>query len=115
MEFLWARALRIYPALVVMVLLTVFGLGLFFTNLPLASYFSKLETYRYLLKNTTLVTGVTYSLPGVFETVPAKGAINGSLWTMPFEIWMYLTLACAWLLSKLVSNAGLRAFKFSIA
>ena len=67
-EFLWARALRIFPALLVMLLLTVFVLGPFFTSLPLSSYFSDRTTYDYLLKCSTLFTGVVYKLPGVFTT-----------------------------------------------
>lgn len=113
-EFLWARVLRIYPALLVMVGLTVFGLGVFFTTLPLTSYFSERETYLYILKNSTLLLNVAYMLPGVFESVPSKGVINGSLWSMPLEIRMYLILFALWVLLRVTPNRRLVLIKISI-
>jgi peptidoglycan/LPS O-acetylase OafA/YrhL len=88
--------LRIYPALWVMLALTVFGLGPALTSLPLADYFGAPETYEYFWKCATLIGGVRYSLPGVFETLPVKGEFNGSLWTLPIELRMYLYLAAGW-------------------
>ena len=35
-------------------------------------------------------------LPGVFEHNPFKGAVNGSLWSMPSELRMYAILALIW-------------------
>ncbi len=57
-EFLWARALRIYPALLVMQFLTVFGLGLFLTTIPWTSYLVSYDTLKYLVKNAILVDGL---------------------------------------------------------
>lgn len=113
-EFLWARILRIYPALWVMVGLTVFGLGAFFTSLPLFTYFSERETYLYLVKNLTLLMNVAYTLPGVFETVPSKGVINGSLWSMPLEIRMYLILFSVWILLRVTTTHRLFLLKVAI-
>src|SRR6186997_3455935 len=56
-EFIWARVLRIYPALLLMLLLTVFGLGIFFTQLPVPSYLANSLVYTYFLKCSTLITG----------------------------------------------------------
>ena len=95
-QFVWARILRIYPALIVVVLLTVFGLGLFFTTQPTMAYLSDAKIYEYLLKSSTLIIGVSKSLPGelpgVFENNPYKNAVNGSLWTLPHELKMYIIL-----------------------
>lgn len=91
-EFIWARSLRIFPALLVMLVLTVFVLGVYFTSLPVDSYLRNSMTHRYFLSCATLVAGITYNLPGVFEGNPYKSAVNGSLWTMPYEIKMYLIL-----------------------
>jgi peptidoglycan/LPS O-acetylase OafA/YrhL len=96
LEYLCARALRIFPALLVMVLLTAFGLGLYFTTVPISSYLSSSETYWYILKNSTLITGVYYFLPGVFEHNPFKGSVNGSLWSMVHEVRCYIILAILW-------------------
>lgn len=113
-EFVWARVLRIFPALLVMLLLTVFGLGVFFTSLPLPTYLADSVIYVYLLKGMTLIAGVAYTLPGVFEDNPYKNAINGSLWTMPYEIRMYAILAILWVVSKYIKIARLKVFEVLI-
>jgi peptidoglycan/LPS O-acetylase OafA/YrhL len=113
-EFFWARALRIYPALVAMVCLTVLVLGMLLTKAPLSLYFTDRNTYLYLVKNASLFTGVTYVLPGVFEQNPYTVTVNGSLWTMPFEISMYAILAAMWLFVSLLPQFRSRAFKFVI-
>ena len=113
-EFLWARALRILPALLVMLLLTVFVLGPFFTSLPLSSYFSDRTTYDYLLKCSTLFTGVVYKLPGVFNNNPYRSAVNGSLWTMPYEVKMYAILAVVWLILRMTGKYRSNIFKLAV-
>jgi peptidoglycan/LPS O-acetylase OafA/YrhL len=95
-SYLWARALRVYPALWVMLVLTVFALAPALTSLPLADYYTSGRTWEYFTKCGSLIGGIRYSLPGVFETLPLKGQFNGSLWTMPVEVRMYLYLAAAW-------------------
>lgn len=94
--FVWARVLRIFPALGVMVLLTVFLLGLSMTSLPTSVYLSDARTWSYALKCATLVSGVLYELPGVFENNPYRSVVNGSLWTLPYEIAMYGMLFLTW-------------------
>ena len=85
MDFIWARVLRIFPALFAMLLITVFVLGPIFTTRSLTSYLMDHSTLTYLTKNSLLFTDIAYTLPGVFESNPYKRAVNGSLWTMPFE------------------------------
>lgn len=91
--FVWARLLRIYPALIVAILFCVFGVGLFFTTHSVEDYVSNHQTLKYLIKNSILFFGVEYKLPGVFLDVPYKEAVNGSLWTLPYEVKMYALLA----------------------
>jgi peptidoglycan/LPS O-acetylase OafA/YrhL len=113
-EFVWARVLRIFPALLAMLLLTVFGLGAFFTSLPLLSYLADSKTYYYLFKCATLITGVTYDLPGVFDGNPYKNAVNGSLWSLPVEVRMYAILAIAWIALRIAKGNRLSTFKVAI-
>ncbi|MDX9964219.1 acyltransferase family protein [Desulfobacter postgatei] len=88
--FLWARILRIYPALIINILFCVFVVGLFFTNIPATDYLAQTGTYKYLIRNVTLLWGgVNHHLPGVFIDNPVAKAVNGSLWTLPYEIKMY--------------------------
>ena len=90
--FVWARVLRIYPALIVAVLFCI-AVGAWFTSLSLTDYFSHPKTHKYFLKNITLFFGIQHMLPGVFSDLPYKGFINGSLWTLPYEVKMYAILA----------------------
>ncbi len=110
-EFIWARVLRIFLALLVMLLLTVFGLALFFTSLPLSSYLASYDTYYYLIKNAILFKGIVYRLPGVFDGNPFGNAVNGSLWTMPIELRMYGILAIVWVALPLAGRHRLRVFE----
>ena len=87
--YIESRALRIYPGLIGVVLLTVFIIGPITTE-DVGNYFSSSQTWSYLLRTSTLVTGVEYSLPGVFTNNPAPNQINSSLWTLPYEISMYM-------------------------
>lgn len=97
--FFRARALRIFPALVVMSLLAAFVLGPLFTSLPAHDYFSDFGTYKFVLKNSTILAGIKLKLPGVFETLPFVDT-NGSLWTLPFEVRCYLTVALLWFVAQ---------------
>jgi len=99
-EFVWARFLRIFPALLIMLLLSTFVMGAFFTSEPLTEYFTASTTYYYLAKCLTLFSGVAYDLPGVFTDNPYQNAVNGSLWTLPHEVRLYILLAVVWLLLK---------------
>lgn len=88
-----ARVLRIFPALWVTLLLTVLVLGPLVTTLELSAYFTHLGTWKYLIINARLFPDVMYNLPGVFVENPWSGAVNGSLWTLPVEVRMYMIVA----------------------
>lgn len=113
-DFVWARILRIYPALLLNVFLTVFVLGALFTKLALSLYFSDKHTYIYLAKCSTLFFGVAWNLPGVFDDNPYKNAVNGSLWSMTPEIRLYAILAATWLVLRVVKNFRLEFLKVAI-
>jgi len=94
LTFLYARCLRIFPALIVIVLFCVLIIGVLFTQLPLSDYFLSDKTYKYIIKNVTLVFfSLQYALPGVFSDTVYPLVVNGSLWTLPIEVRMYLLVA----------------------
>jgi peptidoglycan/LPS O-acetylase OafA/YrhL len=91
-RFLKARVLRIFPALIVVLGLTIIA-GAFVTTLPISEYFTNIETVEYLVLGITL-RYLEYDLPGVFEGNPSS-TVNGSLWTLYFEFIMYLGILLA--------------------
>lgn len=83
------RALRIYPGLAVAIIVSVI-FGAFLSNLPISEYFGHDATISYF-KNITALS-VQYSLPGVFETNLYANAVNGSIWTIPYEVLCYIAV-----------------------
>lgn len=80
------RAFRIMPALLAVVILTVLVLGAILSSDD--GYFSNTETWKYLWRNSLLLP--YHELPGVFDDNPWPKAVNGSLWTLPVEVIMYV-------------------------
>lgn len=103
-QFLAARVLRIYPALAMVNILTVFVLGLWLTTFSWHEYLGNSFIYEYLIKNTLLFFGIAYYLPGLFESHVIKGGVNGSLWTMYYEVRMYAILLLTWVILALITN-----------
>ncbi|OUD12530.1 acyltransferase family protein [Thioflexithrix psekupsensis] len=89
--YIKARILRIFPALIVVLLLTVFLFGPVMTQLSFMEYFTSSKTYRYL--TGIFLFPVHYHLPGVFENNPYPKAVNGSLWTISYEMLCYVMVA----------------------
>jgi len=89
--FMLKRALRIVPAYAVVVVCAALVLGPLATDLTLRDYFHNRATWAYFL-NLTIVE-LHYSLPGVFVGNPYPLAVNGSIWTLPIEVVMYIALA----------------------
>ncbi|MGV7218135.1 acyltransferase family protein [Bradyrhizobium sp. UFLA05-112] len=83
------RSLRIFPGLIVNVVLTMLVLGPILTTHSLASYFRDPQTYLYAKNILTLM--VNY-LPGVVANDGTPASINGALWTLHFEVLCYMLL-----------------------
>lgn len=89
-RFLLKRALRIYPAFIVCLLVSALALGPLVSSLPWADYFRQPDTWRYVAWNL-LMDADQNSLPGVwFSGFSAGSVVDGPLWTLPCEILMYL-------------------------
>lgn len=100
-SFATKRVLRIWPALIIVVLLSILVIGACFTAIPKAAYFQHPLTWQYLLN---LALAPQYMLPGVFENHPIAYSVNGSLWTIPIEVACYAILAITGLLGLLKSK-----------
>lgn len=104
-QFLAKRAFRIFPGLLVCLLVAVFIVGPIFTKVSLTEYFSYGETWSYINKNFFL-TDLQWKLTGVFSD--SKYGLNGSLWTLPYEVLCYIYLAIfyglGFLKNKIIAN-----------
>ncbi|MFC7300107.1 acyltransferase family protein [Herminiimonas aquatilis] len=112
-EFMKARLLRIYPALMVCSVLMIL-LGAVLTTYDQSSYWSSSETWRFWYLNFTL-RGIAFDLPGVFQELKFK-AMNGSLWSLAVELRLYFIVAIFGLLgafrSRRITNIVLIAIVF---
>jgi peptidoglycan/LPS O-acetylase OafA/YrhL len=93
------RALRIIPAYAMVTAFAVLVLGPLVTDLPLGAYFRNLHTWAYF-GNLSFVE-LRYSLPGVFAYNAWPLTVNGSIWTLPIEVAMYIALAVLGLVGAL--------------
>lgn len=86
------RLVRVFPGLVVAVAFYIFVLGWIVTTLPSSAYWQAPGTWLNFSNNAAGLGSVNV-LPGVFESNPLAGAVNGSLWTVRYELIMYFVLA----------------------
>ncbi len=90
LRFSIKRILRIWPGLILVVLLSTFILGPVVSKIKFDEYFHDPITTFYL---RWIWLKESYYLPGVFGGNPYKGAVNGSLWTIPLEVKCYVVIA----------------------
>lgn len=114
--FLKKRILRIMPGLFVAVVFTILVIGPLVTTLSFKEYLFNPMTKQYF--NNALLS-VSFFLPGVFADNLYKGAVNGSLWTLPIEFRLYmavLALGVFRLLGKksFILLAGVALFIFTV-
>ena len=89
-QFVRKRILRIIPGLMVCVLVSMLVIGPIYTALPIKEYFFHNDTISYI-KNVFLWE-TRFTLGGTFVGLPYANVINGSLWTLKYEIRCYLIL-----------------------
>ena len=105
-EFVRARVLRLYPALVVVLVLQALVLGPALTEHGARAYLADPETWRALGRG--LLLSPPLGLPGVFPDNPVPLAVNGSLWTLRFE-------AVAWAMLAVMAPLGLLGRRGTLA
>jgi peptidoglycan/LPS O-acetylase OafA/YrhL len=101
LDFLIHRVARIYPALIVSILITA---ACVFALYPSVARLRDLGTWGVL--NATGFTN-SWQVPGVFEKDTTYTAINGSLWTIPLEVRCYLILLLAGIVFEKITRQKL--------
>ena len=92
-NYLWSRAIRIFPALWVALIITLILIIPLSHPTTFQSILFSNDATNYLLKNSILVARIEHTIPGVFDETPYQNAINGSLWTLPWELYCYFAIA----------------------
>jgi peptidoglycan/LPS O-acetylase OafA/YrhL len=92
-QYLYKRCLRIFPALLVMLLVVCLTIILVFHN---SIQYNAMASY--IVSNLFLYQPQP-SINNIFMANPAK-SINGSLWTIPHEFTMYLLLPILYFINK---------------
>ncbi|HAI1316277.1 acyltransferase [Escherichia fergusonii] len=93
--FVISRFFRIVPAFFVTTFATAFIIGPLITTFDISEYFPSDMLIEYIKSNP--LTGVSYKLPGVFESNHLPYVVNGSLWTIPYEVRAYIGLLAAYM------------------
>ncbi|MGH1517306.1 acyltransferase family protein [Chryseobacterium sp. JK1] len=96
-DYYWKRVLRLYPALIVVLFLTVLlAPAVYESSIP---YWHNTSVYTYIPKNLTLFFRQK-GIDGVFENNPYTSSINGSLWTICYEFSMYVMVSSLFFIRK---------------
>ncbi|NML29813.1 acyltransferase family protein [Paraburkholderia antibiotica] len=105
-RFVALRIARLWPAVALGSVVTVFIVGPLFTTLPLREYFTTGLTWSNLDNFSTIVLKSGWALPGVFEHNRFPVDVCAPLWTLPIEVRCYLIVIVTGLLGLLSSPRG---------
>jgi peptidoglycan/LPS O-acetylase OafA/YrhL len=94
--FIASRFFRIMPALLFVLLMTVFVFGPILTKYNVSDYWSQLNYYAYIRHNIIFYSNNL--LPGVFHDNLYPNIVNGSLWTLRYEVGCYIVLLVLFML-----------------
>ncbi len=86
-EYLKKRVLRIYPALVILMIVT-FIIGAIVSAIGIVGYLKISSPYTYVISQLSLFG----SFQTTIDTVFCNGTVNASLWTIAYEFSFYILL-----------------------
>lgn len=108
-DYIWKRILRLYPALIAVLLITMLILPLVYDGKNIVK---ELSYWSYLFNGLSLYN-LQYHVAGVFENNPYPKSINGSLWTLSYEFTMYISFLALFAVRKNKLSLYLLLFAFS--
>ncbi|UUE35078.1 acyltransferase [Pectobacterium aroidearum] len=104
LDYIWKRFIRIFPALLICLILTLLTAFLFLNNVNGRDFFFNNTTLSYL-SNVFFVGG--YNLPFLFDENPYPYVANGSLWTLRYEVALYAIIPLCFLINNKNTGGGL--------
>jgi len=117
LRFAVNRVLRIYPGLIACAVVTAFGLGLLGTALPWQAYLRHADAVGYVGLTAQCLCARGW-LPGVFGdgiTDELQSIVNGSLWSLSYEVLSYTLLLALWLALRSVRATVFALLALAIA
>lgn len=97
-RYVYKRLSRIYPEYLGCLAVTTLIIGPLFTQVSISQYFAlRNELWYYFINNIKMFP--IYGLPGLFVNSPNTVVVNGSIWTLPVELVMYLVILLIYLCS----------------
>lgn len=96
-RFVIARFFRIYPAFIFVILMGALVIAPIVSTLSWNEYIRHEMVWDYIRHGARF--HIEFVLPGVFEQNIYKNAVNGSLWTIPFEVGAYALLLASYILA----------------
>lgn len=104
-DYIWKRCLRIFPALFVVLVLTII-MGYFVSGMSAYDYFfGNISVRTYLINNLSLYAP-QWHISGVFTDNVYPLTINGSLWTLVYEFTLYFLIMLTGLGAMLGQKIG---------
>lgn len=89
LQFVVARSFRIWPALLTVLIVMAYVVGPLMSHMPVRDYLHEPATWHYVKDSATML--IRFDLPGVFTDLRTR-AVNGSLWSIPYEVQAYCLL-----------------------
>lgn len=103
-KYFYARVIKIFPPLILVIVTSIIVFGLFFSTLKLLPFLLNKGTWIYLL-NAILIP--IHSLPGVFVNNIYGDVVNGALWTLPVEFACYIAVFIGYKINILTKKISL--------
>jgi peptidoglycan/LPS O-acetylase OafA/YrhL len=98
-QYVTKRLLRILPLFYIVLLVSLPLCSFFYSNAEgTDNYWGQKSTWNYLLNNLT-VFRLMHTIDGVFSHNPHP-AINGSLWSIPYEVMCYIAFSVLFIFKK---------------
>jgi peptidoglycan/LPS O-acetylase OafA/YrhL len=94
-EYLKKRILRIYPAFIILMIVT-FIIGAIVSTLSIVGYLKISSPYTYVISQLSLFGSFQTTIDSVF----CNGTVNASLWTIAYEFSFYILLIPFFLIKK---------------